>query len=163
MLLASKQLSGTCVRTQSEPPQLQSAARLRVLIGRLSRRLRQTQAGAALTPTELSVLATVVGRGPVRLAQLAQLEEVNPTMLSRIVAKLGRDGLVTRRADPLDGRAALLLPTERGRRLRRRIQAERNAVLGQRLQALPQSQRQLLMDAIPALEALAESLLPPDR
>ena len=163
MLLASKQLSGTCVRTQSEPPQLHSAARLRVLIGRLSRRLRQTQAGAALTPTELSVLATVVRRGPVRLAQLAQLEEVNPTMLSRIVAKLGRDGLVTRRADPLDGRAALLLPTERGRRLRRGIQAERNALLGQRLQALPQSQRQLLMDAIPALEALAESLLPPDR
>ena len=119
MLLASKQLSGTCVRTQSEPPQLHSAARLRVLIGRLSRRLRQTQADAALTPTELSVLATVVRRGPVRLAQLAQLEEVNPTMLSRIVAKLGRDGLVTRRADPLDGRAALLLPTERGRRLRR--------------------------------------------
>lgn len=146
----------------TEPTQVQPAARLRILIGRLARRLRQTQAGAGLTPTQLSVLATVVRQGPLGLALLSQLEGINPTMLSRIVAKLSGRGLVARRADPLDGRAAMLLPTDRGRRLQRRIQAERNDVLGQRLEKLPAAQRKLLMEAIPALEALADSLLLPD-
>jgi hypothetical protein len=43
--------------------------------------------------------------------------------------------------------------------LQRRILAERNDALGQRFQALPAPQRQRLVDALPALEALAESLL----
>ncbi|HUY10395.1 MAG TPA: MarR family winged helix-turn-helix transcriptional regulator [Candidatus Dormibacteraeota bacterium] len=148
--------------TKTEPPQVQPAAQLRILLGRLSRRLRQTQAGAGLTPTQLSVLATVVRHGPLGLAKLSQLEGINPTMLSRIVAKLGGLGLVTRRSDPLDGRAAILLPSERGCRLQRRIQMERNDFLGQRLGKLPASQRQLLLEAIPALEALADSLLTSD-
>lgn len=139
------------------------APHLRALIGKLSRRLRPTQAGAGLTPTELSVLATVARRGPLRLAQLSQVEGVNPTMLSRIVAKLGREGLIARQQDPLDGRAARLIATDRGRKLQRRIQAERNDVLGQRLQALTRAQLQQLTSAIPALEALAESLLDQDR
>ena len=144
--------------TPSDPLQSSPSTQLRVLIGRLSRRLRQTEAGAGLTPPQLSVLATVVRRGPLRLAQLSQREGINPTMLSRIVAKLTEAGLITRRPDPADARAALLLPTERGRRLQRRIQTERNDVLGQRIQSLPEAQRRLLLEAIPALEQLAEAL-----
>jgi DNA-binding MarR family transcriptional regulator len=116
-----------------------------------------------LTPTQISVLATVVRHGHLGLADLSKAEGINPTMLSRIVAKLGTQGLLNRRADPLDGRAALVSPTERGRRLQRRIQAERNDVLGQQLDAMPRAQRQLLMAAIPALEALADSLLGSDQ
>ncbi|MGH7643921.1 MAG: MarR family winged helix-turn-helix transcriptional regulator [Candidatus Dormibacteria bacterium] len=144
------------------PPEAPSAAVLRILIGRLSRRLRPTQAGAGLTPTQLSVLATLARHGPVGPAQLSQLEGINPTMLSRIVAKLTGRGLVARRPDPLDGRAAVLLTTVSGRRLHRRIQAERNDVLGHRLETLSVAQRKLLVEAIPALEALADSLLVPD-
>ncbi|MGC1183794.1 MAG: MarR family transcriptional regulator [Candidatus Dormiibacterota bacterium] len=132
-------------------------------IARLSRRLRPTQAGAGLTPTQLSVLATVVRHGHVGLADLSKIEGIHPTMLSRIVAKLFAQRLLTRRSDPLDGRAALVSPTERGRRLQRRIHAERNDVLGQRLDDLPRAQRQLLVDALPALEALADALLVADR
>jgi DNA-binding MarR family transcriptional regulator len=139
------------------------STQLRILIGRLSRRLRQTEAGAGLTPTQLSVLATVVRHGPLGLAQLSQREGINPTMLSRIAAKLTDASLITRRPDPTDGRAALLLPTERGRRLHRRIQAERNDVLGQRIQSLPEAQRRLLIEALPALELLAEALQHQDR
>lgn len=151
--------SGSITATESEPAGIEPAPALRSLIGKISRRLRPTQAGAGLTPTQLSVLATVVRRGPIRPAQVSQLEGINPTMLSRITAKLGRDRLVARRVDPRDGRAALLVATDRGRRLQRRILAERNDALGQRFQALPAPQRQRLVDALPALEALAESLL----
>jgi DNA-binding MarR family transcriptional regulator len=161
-LLASNYLE-KLVPTQTATTLVAPAVTLRVLIARLSRRLRQTQAGAGLTPTQLSVLATVVRHGHLGLADLSKAEGINPTMLSRIVAKLSTQGLLTRRADPLDGRAALVSPTERGRRLQRRIQAERNDVLGQRLDALPRAQRQLLVAAIPALEALADSLLGSDQ
>lgn len=162
MMLASKQPITPSMPTKTEPPQVQPAAQLRVLFGRISRRLRQTQAGAGLTPTQLSVLATVVRHGPLGLAQLSQREGINPTMLSRIVAKLGGQGLVTRRSDPLDGRAAVLLATAKGGRLQRRIQLERNDSLGQRFEQLPESQRQLLLNAMPAMEALADSLLASD-
>lgn len=148
---------------QTELAPIRPAVTLRVLIARLSRRLRQTQAGAGLTPTQLSVLGTIVGRGPLGLAQLSQVEAINPTMLSRIVAKLAARGLVIRKASPSDGRAALVSPTERGRRLQRRILAERNDVLDQCLEALPPGERQLLLEAIPALESLAEALLVPGR
>ena len=145
--------------TQRVPARIEPAPALRSLIGKISRRLRPTQAGAGLTPTQLSVLATVVRRGPIRPALVSQLEGVNPTMLSRITAKLSRDGLVARRVYPLDRRAVLLVATARGRRLQRRILAERNDALGQRFQALPALQRQRLVDALPALDALADSLL----
>ncbi|HEY6538665.1 MAG TPA: MarR family winged helix-turn-helix transcriptional regulator [Candidatus Dormibacteraeota bacterium] len=146
-------------RSAPAPP----AIVLRVLIGRLARRLRQTQAGGQLTPTQLSVLGAVAQRGPIGLAELSQLEGINPTMLSRIVAKLGGVGLLSRRVDAFDGRAATVRATEQGRRLYRRIQAERNDVLGQCLEELPSSLRRQLVEAIPALEALAEALLAPDR
>jgi hypothetical protein len=50
-----------------------TAARLRAVIGKLSRRLRPTAAGKAaeLTPTKISVLMDVVRRGPLRLSEVA--------------------------------------------------------------------------------------------
>jgi DNA-binding MarR family transcriptional regulator len=101
----------------------------------------------------------VISHGPIRAALVSHLEGDNPTMLSRITAKVSRDGPMARRDDPHDGRAVLLLATEPGRRLRRRIQAERNDAPGRRFQSLPASQRQLLVDAPPAPKALAEPLL----
>src|ERR1700736_3981164 len=67
-----------------------TSARLRAIIGRLSRRLRPTAAGAAagLTPTRISILLNVVREGPMRLSELAASEGINPTMLSRVVSDL---------------------------------------------------------------------------
>ncbi|HVC39198.1 MAG TPA: MarR family transcriptional regulator [Candidatus Dormibacteraeota bacterium] len=146
---------------QSGLDESQPAARLRMLIGKLSRRLSRVQAGAGLTPTELAVLAAVARRGPLGLAELSSREGINPTMLSRIASKLGDGGLVARQTDPRDRRAAQLVATEQGRRLHRRIRAERNDILSQRLRSLPPRQRQLVIDALPALEALTEALLDP--
>jgi DNA-binding MarR family transcriptional regulator len=61
-------------------------ARLRAVIGRLSRRLRPTSAGSELTPSETSILFTIVKLGPLGLSEVAEIESVNPTMLSRITA-----------------------------------------------------------------------------
>ena len=135
-----------------------SAARLRAAIGRLSRRLRETKAGGGLTPTQISVLFTVVRYGPLPLTELAQREALNPTMLSRVLAYLCEAGLARRSADTADRRVAVAEATAAGRRLRERIQRERSAALGVHLAALEPGARKAVLDAIPALETLAEGL-----
>ncbi len=135
-----------------------TAARLRLAIARLSRRLRPTLAGSDLTPSQISVLFTIVRHGPVGLTELAESEEINPTMLSRITAQLCSRGLIVRSADPLDRRAALVQATPAGRRRRELIQKERTKALARHMGELTDEQRLLLRDALPALEALAEQL-----
>jgi len=145
----------------SDSPQAGSddaGARLRAAIGRLSRRLRETRAGSGLTPTQISVLFTVVRCGPLPLTELAEREALNPTMLSRVLAGLCQAGLARRTTDTEDRRVALAEATASGRRMRERIQRERSEALAVHLAALEASERQAILDAIPALEALAERL-----
>jgi DNA-binding MarR family transcriptional regulator len=130
-------------------------ARLRATIGRLSRRLRAAQAAAGLTPTQLSVLFAVHRSGPYRLAALAEQEGLNPTLLSRVVARLVEQGLLRRAADPADRRAAVVQTTAPGRRLCERLRRERNDALGRTVARLPAADRQALVAALPALESLA--------
>ena len=133
-------------------------AQLRRAIGRLNRRLRQTRAGADLTPSQYEVLATIVNRGPVRHAELAVIEGLNPTMLSRIVGKLETGGLVTRLADTVDGRVVHVAATKRGRDLVDRIRRERSDTLSLALKVLSEDEQQKLLIALPVLESLADSL-----
>jgi DNA-binding MarR family transcriptional regulator len=135
-----------------------SASRLRAVVGKLSRRLRPTLAGTGLTPTRISVLFSIVRLGPLRLSELADVEGLNPTMLSRVIAELGREGLVQRATDPADRRAALVEATEAGRRMREQILSERSDVLSVQLGALSAAERRALEEALPILEELAERL-----
>jgi DNA-binding MarR family transcriptional regulator len=136
----------------------EAVARLRVVVAKLGRQLRTTQAGAGLTPTQISVLFSVARRGPLRLSELAEIEGLNPTMLSRVIAQLTDDDLLKRAADPSDRRAALVDATARGRRLREKINRERNRVLSLELDGLSPAARESIMAALPALEALADQL-----
>jgi DNA-binding MarR family transcriptional regulator len=139
---------------------IDTAARLRVAIGRLSRRLRTTAAGSAagLTPTRISVLLTVVREGPIRLSALAECESLNPTMLSRIIADLVDAGLLARTSDDGDRRAAWVEATEGGRGLAQRMRRERTDAVNEALEGLAPADRRLLEKALPALEELAEHL-----
>jgi DNA-binding MarR family transcriptional regulator len=132
--------------------------RLRAVIGRLSRRLRPTVAGSGLTPSQISVLFTVVRLGPIGLAELAEIESLNATMLSRITAQLGDAGLIVRAADPGDRRSAFLSATAAGRRVRERIHRERTKALGAHVEQLDEHQRAALWAALPVLEQLAQQL-----
>jgi DNA-binding MarR family transcriptional regulator len=132
--------------------------RLRAAVGRLARRLRETKAGSGLTPTQISVLFTIARHGPLSLAELAEREALNPTMLSRVLGNLCESGLARRTTDTADRRAALAQATPAGRRLRERIQRERSVALAAHLAQLGSGDRQSIIDAIPALETLAERL-----
>src|SRR5258708_13699368 len=75
-------------------------ARLRAVIPRLARVLNDTSTGEDLTPTQYSVLALVRVRGPPGLAELTELEGLNPTMLPPIVKGLHKPGLTRRMPHP---------------------------------------------------------------
>jgi DNA-binding MarR family transcriptional regulator len=136
----------------------ETAARLRAVVGKLSRRLNASARGAGLAPSQLSALGVIARQGPIRLSELAELESVNPTMLSRVVAALDVAGLVRRRTDPADRRAGLLEVTASGRRTHDRLRAERGRVLTAGLQALGQDEVAAVETALPALEALIAAM-----
>jgi DNA-binding MarR family transcriptional regulator len=139
---------------------VEAASRLRVAIGRLSRRLRPTDAAVAagLTPTKISVLLHVGRAGEIRLSDLSEAEGINPTMMSRVIADLAEAGLVERVSDPSDRRAALVAPTPAGRTLADRIRRERTDALNLALEGLDERERGQIEAALPALERLAEEL-----
>jgi DNA-binding MarR family transcriptional regulator len=136
----------------------ETPARLRAVVGKLSRRLNSLARGSGLTPSQLSALGVIARQGPLRLSELAEVESVNPTMLSRVVAALDEAGLVRRRTDPDDRRAGLLEVTASGRRTHDRLRAERGRVLTVGLERLQSDDLAALEAALPALESLIDAL-----
>jgi len=136
----------------------ENVTRLRRVIGRLARLLNAAPVSENLTPTQASVLGLVAHRAPIGMTELADLEGLNPTMLSRVVAKLVEDDLVRRLPNPNDQRAVQLEATDHGRQVHERIIASRTATVAQILDGLSPDVTDALRNALPALEALAEGL-----
>jgi DNA-binding MarR family transcriptional regulator len=157
-MLADKQLFEMPAATTAFD--IETAARLRAAIGRLSRRLRTTAAAreAGLTPTATSVLLNVDRNGPVRLAELAESELINPTLLSRVVASLLDAGLLERASDEGDRRAAWVAATRAGHKLAERMRRERTDAVNAAMGGLSSEDSGRIERALPALEALAAEL-----
>jgi DNA-binding MarR family transcriptional regulator len=132
------------------------AARLRVAVLRLARRLRKHEL-AGLTPSQLSTLSTVGKCGPVRLGDLAAAERIAPSTLTRLISVLEAQGYVRRDAAPGDARAFLVSLTDRGHDVLLRIKDEATSLLNEILMTLPTEQIDALAAALPALEHLAGS------
>ncbi|MDX6568534.1 MAG: hypothetical protein QOH15_1112 [Gaiellales bacterium] len=134
------------------------ASRLRAVTGRMGRGLRQTEAGTDLSPSQYAVFATVTVRERVRLSDLATIEGLNPTLLSRIVGKLEDKELVAREQDPDDRRVAHISSTAKGRELLARIRSERTDALSVALDGLDEAELEALTRALPVLESLAKTV-----
>jgi DNA-binding MarR family transcriptional regulator len=132
--------------------------RLRRVVLKLARQLHAASREEGLTPTQASVLGITTMRGPLSLAELTELEGINPTMLSRVIGKLDEYGLIKRLRDPDDFRAARVEVTPQGRGAYDRIAAQRSAVISEAVTGLPGGQQAALLAALPALENLAENL-----
>jgi DNA-binding MarR family transcriptional regulator len=133
-------------------------ARLRGVIPRLARQLNDTSTGEDLTPSQYSVLSLIRVRGPLGLAELTELEGINPTMLSRIVKVLDERGLIRRLPNPNDMRAALVEATPAGEGVHERVRAQRTQVVTECLERLPPETAATLLAAVPAMEELAEAV-----
>jgi DNA-binding MarR family transcriptional regulator len=135
------------------------AGALRVSIGLLLRRMRQTRTVGELTLPESSALTRLDRGGPATASALAKLEQISPQSMGATLGALEAKGLIERSPDPGDGRRAVLSVTEAGLRL---IRDKRNARTEQFAKALSAqftpAEIQLLAAASPLLERLAESI-----
>jgi DNA-binding MarR family transcriptional regulator len=134
------------------------AIRMRRVITKLARELNSSSTGAGLTPSQASVLGLISGHEPVSLSELGELEGLNPTMLSRVISKLHNLGLIDRIPDPADLRSASVVSTPTGKHVYHEIKARRAAAVSRCLELLPPEQADLLTQALPALEAFAETM-----
>lgn len=130
------------------------AARLRLSVTRLARRLRQ-EAGTGRSPGQLSALAAVHSHGPLTLGALAEHERVTPPSMTSIVAKLEADGLVRRSPDAGDRRVVLASVTPAGRQLVEDSRRRKTTWLTGRVAALTADEQTRLADALDVLDSLA--------
>src|SRR5580693_4656394 len=141
----------------SVPDAHEVAAALRVAIGMLYRRLRQSTPNE-LTLAESSTLSRLERGGPASSSELARYDRISPQSMGVTVAALEDRGLIERDRDPVDGRRIVLSVTEAGRRL---IHDKRDARTGQIAAALDgfsADELSRLKAVVPILERLAEKL-----
>lgn len=108
-----------------------------------------------MTLTLVAALMTLDRVGPMSASELAACEQIQPPSMTKILAALEADGLLTRVPHPTDRRQAVVTITEAGRDLIARERNARTAWLSTRLDLLDRADRAVLQEAIPVLERLA--------
>jgi DNA-binding MarR family transcriptional regulator len=135
------------------------AAALRVSIGLLLRRMRQSRPAAELSLPEGSALTRLDRGGPATASELARLEQISPQSMGATLGALESRGLIERRADPADGRRAVLSVTDAGQRVLRDRRNARTEQLAKALSAgFSRTELRQLSAAAPLLERLAQSI-----
>jgi DNA-binding MarR family transcriptional regulator len=133
------------------------ATRARLVVLRLARRLRRTADGG-LTATQLSALATIETRGPLRLGDLATIEGIAPPTVSRLVDHLEGARLVRRQTDARDGRSYLVALTPAGEALLAELRTTGTRLLAGAMASLDEDDQAALVAAVPVLERLLDAL-----
>lgn len=87
-------------------------------------RLRAADFSPALQPAAFQTLAVVLQLGPANPKLLAEVLGFDRSVLSRQLHQLLQLGLVQRRPDPLDGRAAVISITDDARERLQRVTSE---------------------------------------
>jgi DNA-binding MarR family transcriptional regulator len=108
-----------------------------------------------LTLAQLSILLTLLDRGPIRMTELAAHERVRTPTTTVAIRRLEKLGLVKRSRDPSDLRAVLVDVTPRGLVQHRESLAARRAHLAALLGKLSEEELETLAKALVPLERLA--------
>jgi len=152
MLMAKSQNNPEVART------LAVAGELRVVLGRLKRRLREELHMGELSWSQVSVLGHLERGGPATVTTLARAEGMRPQSMGATVAVLERAGLVSGVADPNDGRQTVISLTVACRDLIKASRAAREDWLFRsiRTNLTPAEQKQLA-NAVELLKRVADS------
>ena len=133
---------------------LETAARLRLVVARMQRLLRNQEMGG-LSLTEASCLAVIGRRGPLPLNEIAASEHLSAPSVTKTIARLEEAGLITRLNDPTDRRVSMVSLSKPGKQLVDQIRSRRNAFLLLRLTELSPEDLEAVETALPVLERLA--------
>jgi DNA-binding MarR family transcriptional regulator len=145
----------TTHRGAAEANDVELPGRLRLVITRTARRLRQ-EAGTDLSPSQAAALATIERHGPLAPSELAERERIKRPTATRVLGRLAETGLVDRIPDPADGRSAIVTVSPEGRALLRRLRQRKTAYLASRLRELAPRDVEALARATEVLEAILE-------
>ena len=134
------------------------AAELRVVTGRLIRRLREQADAGDLTSSQKSVLLHLEREGTATVTALARAQDMRPQSMGAIVSALEVAGLVTGAPDPGDGRQTILSLTAACREMIAAGRAARQDWLFRAIQTnLDRQEQDHLAGAIELLKRLAAS------
>ncbi len=139
------------------PRALALAAELRVVAGRLIRRLREQADDGDLTSSQKSVVLHLDREGPATVTTLARAQDMRPQSMGAIVSALQLAGLVEGAPDPADGRQTLLSLTPACRDMIATGRAARQDWLFRAIQTtLDREQQEQLAGAVELLKRLAD-------
>ncbi|WP_200936936.1 MarR family winged helix-turn-helix transcriptional regulator [Leifsonia sp. Root112D2] len=143
--------------SESSPP-LSVATDLRVLIGKLRRRLRDQGNAGEFTWAQVAVLTRLERDGPASVTALAHAEGVRPQSMGATVATLEEAGIVSGSPDPTDGRRTILSLTDTAVERLTTTRAAKEDWLARSIDTLftPAEQRQLAI-GVELLTRLANS------
>ncbi|HEY3728838.1 MAG TPA: MarR family transcriptional regulator [Solirubrobacteraceae bacterium] len=130
------------------------ASELRVVLGRLMRRLR---AEHRFSLSHGAVLGRLDREGPQSTVDLAGAERVRPQSMGQTLTDLEAQGLISRRPDVHDRRRTLIELTDDGRRVLAEDRQRREGWLAQAIeQDFSADEQAVLNEAIPLLARLSE-------
>ncbi|REF96934.1 DNA-binding MarR family transcriptional regulator [Asanoa ferruginea] len=136
---------------------MRAARELRVVVGRLRRRLRALPGSGALTPSQTSLLTRLGKEGPASASVLAAAEGVRPQSVATLLAALDERGLIDRRPDPVDGRRQVISLSAAGRQMFESDSRAREEWLARSFEdRFTEAERQTVVAALALLDRLAE-------
>jgi DNA-binding MarR family transcriptional regulator len=142
--------------TASETSTL-AARDLRVLVGRLRRKLRKQDDENDLTASQMAVLGRILQDGPASTSDLAAAEHVRPQSMAANVGALGERGMIVRHPDPTDGRRQLVSLTEAGLGFVHVSRQARDEWLARALEErYTDAERAVIIEALTLLERLTQ-------
>jgi len=139
----------------SKADALHVADRLHSAAIRLLRAVRVADEETGLSAPKLSALSVLVFGGAQSLSSLAKAEQVTAATMSKLVADLEAEGLVSKRTDHADRRGLRIEVTAAGRALMMEGRKRRLALLHKRVGKLSASERARLGDAAELMLRLA--------
>jgi DNA-binding MarR family transcriptional regulator len=121
--------------TERNAPQ-ETAVALRRAFSKLNRRLRAERRDRQTSPGKLSVLSRLYHDGPATPGALASAEGIQPQSLTRVLADLEAEALISRRQDMQDRRQHVMEITPAGRDILYETASDQAAWLAAAIQTL---------------------------
>lgn len=117
------------------------------------RRFEHRTAEHGLSVPQWRLLRHILREGPCNQTILADLLDVEPISVSRLIDRMEQSGWVRREPHPEDRRARIIVPTDKAREIAPQARATAEAVYAEALSGLSNDQRRALQTALLAIAA----------
>lgn len=140
----------------SEEVDVMDATRLREAMMSVTRQARRHRPAHALTLSQMTILGDLDRHGTATIAELADRSQVRVQSLTLSMNRLDELGFITRTTDPSDRRRQLIDLSDTGRKVLAEDRVTRDAWLASAMAELTDTERGVLMLAVPVLGKLAD-------